>query len=288
MKTVWAAQDSHRTGWRSEGIFRRESRRSTGTALPDDRARTLGKRDKNLIVVPAYNEDASLPATIAGLQSLSDAFELLVVNDGSTDGTSQLAHALAGSSRIPLHVLDLPLNGGIGVAVQTGYLFAAQEERFHYVIQFDADGQHDANAILALVQACDRENLDLCVGSRFLNARAAGFRSTVFRRAGIRFLSWLISLLGNTRVTDPTSGFRCASPRVWRDFAERYPDDYPEPESLYWCIRNHLRVSEVPVVMFERNAGQSSIRAFRSIYYMIKVTLSIVVDLLRTREVSQP
>jgi glycosyltransferase involved in cell wall biosynthesis len=244
--------------------------------------------DKHLIVIPAYNEQESLSATIAALQSLPDGFELLVVNDGSTDDTSRVAHALPAASRLPLHVVDLPLNGGIGIAVQTGYLFAAQAGRFRYVIQFDGDGQHDASAILTLVQASDRGNLDLCIGSRFLNARPDNFRSTLFRRAGIRFLSWLIRLLGKTRVTDPTSGFRCAGPRAWRDFAERYPDDYPEPESLYWCIRNQLRVSEVPVVMFERSAGRSSIRAFRSLYYMVKVTLAIVVDLLRPKEASQP
>jgi glycosyltransferase involved in cell wall biosynthesis len=244
--------------------------------------------ERNLIVIPAYNEEDSLPVTVASLQSLPDGFELLVVNDGSTDATSRVAHALAASSRLPLRVVDLPLNGGIGVAVQTGYLFAAQARRFRYVIQFDADGQHEASAILALVQACDRDNLDLCIGSRFLNARSDVFRSTFLRRAGIRFLAWLIRFLGKTRVTDPTSGFRCAGPRAWQDFAERYPDDYPEPESLYWCIRNRLRVGEIPVVMFERRAGRSSIRAWRSLYYMLKVTLAIAVDLLRPKEACRP
>jgi glycosyltransferase involved in cell wall biosynthesis len=243
---------------------------------------------RNLVVLPAYNEQDSLPATIASLQSLSEDFELLVVNDGSTDATSRVAHGLVTSSLLPLHVVDLPLNGGIGVAVQTGYLFAALQERYHYVIQFDADGQHDPDAILMLVQTSDHKNLDLCIGSRFLSCRPDDFRSTLLRRGGIRFLSWLVSLLGRIRVTDPTSGFRCAGPRAWRDFAERYPDDYPEPESLYWCIRNGLRVGEVPVVMYERSAGRSSIRAWRSLYYMIKVTLAIAVDLLRPKEASQP
>lgn len=244
--------------------------------------------DKNLVVIPAYNEQASLPGTIGALQSLPDSFELLVVNDGSTDDTSRLARELAGGSRLPLHVVDLPLNGGIGVAVQTGYLFAAQAGRFRYVIQFDADGQHDAQAILTLVEACEDRHLDLCLGSRFLDARPGVFRSTAFRRAGIRFLAWLIGVLGRTHVTDPTSGFRCAGPRAWRDFAQRYPDDYPEPESLYWCIRNRLRVGEVPVRMFERVGGRSSIRSLRSLYYMVKVTLAIAVDLLRPKEASQP
>lgn len=240
--------------------------------------------DKNLVVLPAYNEQDSLPAAVDALQALPDGFELLIVNDGSTDGTARVARSLAAASRLPLYVVDLPLNGGIGVAVQTGYLFAAQAGRFRYVVQFDADGQHDAASILALVEAAGREQLDLCIGSRFLVPQTDSFRSTPLRRLGIRFLAWLIGILGRTRVTDPTSGFRCAGPRAWQGFAERYPDDYPEPESLYWCIRNRLRVGEVPVRMYQRHAGRSSIRALRSLYYMVKVTLAITVDLLRPRE----
>lgn len=248
----------------------------------------MANQEKNLVVLPAYNEQDSLPGTIAGLQSLPASFELLVVNDGSTDGTSQVAHAMAAQSRVPLRIVDLPLNGGIGVAVQTGYLFAAETLNYRYVIQFDADGQHDPRAIVTLVQACAREQLDLCIGSRFLDFRAGAFRSTRLRRIGIRFLAWLICTLGKANITDPTSGLRCAGPRAWNAFAERYPDDYPEPESLYWCIRNQLRVGEVPVRMYERAAGRSSIRAGRSLYYMIKVTLAIAIDLLRPREASQP
>jgi glycosyltransferase involved in cell wall biosynthesis len=239
---------------------------------------------KHLIVMPAYNEQDSLPRTIAALQNLPDDFELLVVNDGSKDQTGHVARQLAAGSRLPLRVVDLPLNGGIGVAVQTGYLFAQQTGRYEYVIQFDADGQHDAASIPALIAECRRAELDLCIGSRFLQPGVGAFRSTLLRRVGIRFLAALISRLSGVRVTDPTSGFRCAGPRAWGEFARRYPDDYPEPESLYWCLRNQLRVGEIPVVMYERNGGVSSIKTVRAVYYMLKVTLAIVVDLLRPRE----
>ncbi|HTN77887.1 MAG TPA: glycosyltransferase family 2 protein [Pirellulaceae bacterium] len=239
---------------------------------------------RHLVVIPAYNEQSALRHTVAKLQSLPAAFELLIVNDGSTDLTAQIAHEVAWTSLLPLHVIDLPQNGGIGVAVQTGYLFAAQRGMFHFVIQFDADGQHDAAAIVSLVEACESRGLDTCIGSRFLG-QDEGFRSTFTRRIGIRFLSMLISSLAGTRVTDPTSGFRCVGPRVWRAFARRYPDDYPEPESLYWCIRNGLQVGEIPVVMYERQGGLSSIRALMPVYYMLKVTLSILIDLLRRQEV---
>jgi glycosyltransferase involved in cell wall biosynthesis len=239
---------------------------------------------RNLIVIPAYNEQESLPRTIAALQGLPADYELLVVNDGSTDRTSAVARELAATSRLKLHVIDLPLNGGIGVAVQTGYLFAAAAGYYRYVVQFDADGQHDAASIPALIAECEGQGLDICIGSRFQQVGDTAFRSTFLRRVGIRFLARLISLLGGIRVTDPTSGFRCAGPRAWREFAHRYPDDYPEPESLYWCIRNRLRVGEIPVVMYERNGGVSSIKTARAVYYMIKVTLAILIDLLRPKE----
>jgi glycosyltransferase involved in cell wall biosynthesis len=252
------------------------ARRKVDFMLPDRR---------HLVVLPAYNEEHALRSTVAKLQALPPQFELLIVNDGSSDGTSRIAHELTHASARALHVVDLPQNGGIGVAVQTGYLFAERQGRYHFVIQFDADGQHNADAIEALVEECERRQLDTCIGSRFLG-QGEGFRSTFTRRIGIRFLAALIGAITGARVTDPTSGFRCVGPRAWQAFARRYPDDYPEPESLYWCLRNRLKVGEIPVVMFERQGGVSSIRALRPAYYMVKVTLSILIDWLRRQEVT--
>jgi glycosyltransferase involved in cell wall biosynthesis len=245
------------------------------------------KLARALIVIPAYNEERALPQTIDALQTLPDGYELLVVNDGSTDNTSLVARQLAADSIPPVHIIDLPVNGGIGIAVQTGYLFAAQQQRFDYVIQFDGDGQHDASAIAELVAVCESHDLDLCVGSRFLCEQPDSFRSTGMRRIGIRFLAWLISRLGGSPVTDPTSGLRCAGRRAWSRFANYYPDDYPEPESLFWCIRNRLRVGEIPAVMYERFAGASSIHTLRGAYYMVKVTLAILIDRVRPLECSR-
>jgi hypothetical protein len=183
-----------------------------------------------------------------------------------------------------MHVVHLPVNCGIGVAVQTGYQFAVKSEEYQYVIQFDADGQHRAEAIPALVEACETHAYDLCVGSRFLVLSGKGFRSTALRRAGIRFFAWLIGLLSGARVTDPTSGFRCAGPAAWDRFARHYPEDYPEPESLFWCSRNRLRVGEVAVQMRPRQGGESSIGSLWTVYYMLKVSLAILVDRLRAEE----
>lgn len=240
---------------------------------------------KHLIVLPAYNEQDALPSTVAKLNALPDDFELLIINDGSTDRTGEVADRLARTSRRPLAVVHLPLNSGIGVAVQTGYQFAARKQDYYtYVIQFDADGQHDAGYIQALVRECRRQQLDLAVGSRFLLLEGGNFRSSLARRMGIRFFLWLIRVLSGTRVSDPTSGFRCAGPRAWRHFARQYPEDYPEPESLFWCVRHRLRTGYVPVRMHCRQGGVSSIRRLGAVYYMLKVSLSILVESLRRRE----
>jgi glycosyltransferase involved in cell wall biosynthesis len=242
---------------------------------------------KNLIVIPAYNEEAALPRTVAALDALPAGYEVLIVNDGSRDGTGAVAERLARAAPRPLHVVHLPVNSGIGAAVQTGYLFALSRGEYDYVIQLDGDGQHPAEAVPDLVRECREKGLDLCVGSRFLGPAADGFRSSPARRVGIRFFSRLIGLLSGVRVTDPTSGFRCAGVRAWTHFARSYPDDYPEPESLFWCARNGLKVGEVAVRMSRRQDGVSSIRRLRGVYYMVKVSLAILMDGLRAREQCQ-
>jgi glycosyltransferase involved in cell wall biosynthesis len=241
---------------------------------------------RNLIVIPAYNEEEALPKTVARLQNLPAGFEILIVNDGSKDRTKDIANALVPRSRLPLHVAHLPVNCGIGVAVQTGYRFAVIDGGYRYVIQFDADGQHDADYLVALVEQAERDGLDLCVGSRFIHDFGPGSRSTFSRRVGIRFFAWLIGLMSGAKVTDPTSGFRCLAPRAWRRFADSYPEDYPEPESLFWCARNGLKVGELPVRMFERQGGVSSIRKLKAAYYMVKVSLAIVFDRIRGSELA--
>jgi glycosyltransferase involved in cell wall biosynthesis len=239
---------------------------------------------KHLVIIPAYNEEAALADTVADLQRLPAGFDLLVVNDGSTDHTGRIAEQLARTSQLPLRVVHLPSNYGIGVAVQTGYSVAARAGGYTYAIQFDADGQHDAAAIPRLIDACEKAGLDLCVGSRFLIPHGPGFHSTFARRIGIAFLIRLIRALSGLAITDPTSGFRCAGPRVWRQFARGYPEDYPEPESLFWCARHHLRVGEVPVQMRARRGGRSSIDRLCAAYYMLKVSLAILFDRVRAAE----
>lgn len=236
-----------------------------------------------LVVVPAFNEEAALTDTLAALDRLPGGYDVLVVNDGSADQTGAVAEQVVRGWRRSARVVHLPANCGIGAAVQTGFLYARDRGGYEYVIQCDADGQHDPGEIPRLVAECRRRGLDLCVGSRFLPGAEGGDRSTFLRRVGIWFFAGLIGRLSGARVTDPTSGFRCAGPRAWARFAAHYPDDYPEPEAAFWCARNGLRVGELPVRMRPRAGGVSSIRYWRTAYYMAKVALAILVERVRDR-----
>ncbi|MCK5804391.1 MAG: glycosyltransferase family 2 protein [Lentisphaeria bacterium] len=241
----------------------------------DDDARVL-------VIVPAYNEEAALEATVSSVMDFP-LFDVLIVDDGSRDGTKALALDL--SRAMPrVRCVSLPINSGIGTAVQTGFIYA-RHHGYAYAAQFDGDGQHDANSLHDLASHAIAEKLDLCVGSRFLDLSTENFRSTPLRRLGISFFAWLISVLTGKRVSDPTSGLRIYGHRAIEMFACHYPDDYPEPEALFWCVRNGLRVEEKPAIMHARAGGQSSIRHLKTAYYMIKVTAAICFDRLRAREV---
>lgn len=227
---------------------------------------------RTLVVIPALNEEASIGDVIATIRQHMPGVDVAVVNDGSTDATGSCVSA-AGAI-----LLDLPYNVGIGAAVQTGFIFAA-EHGYEVVIRSDGDGQHNAADMQRLVDTLHTQGADMVVGSRFLQRN--GYRATVARRAGILILARLISAITHQPVTDPTSGFAAFNRRAITLFARVYPHDYPEPEGLVVAYRAGLRVVEIPVVMHPRIAGRSSITTLRSIYYMLKVTLSILVSLLR-------
>jgi len=235
---------------------------------------------KTLIIIPAYNEEEAITATIQSLSHI-DA-DILVVNDGSLDNTGSIIQSLT-STTARLATIHLPINSGIGVTMQTGFIYA-QRNNYNYAIQFDGDGQHDANSIPALLNHTIENNLDLCIGSRYLDLTTRAFKSTPMRRLGIMFFSKLIMLLTGGKVKDTTSGFRVYGKNVIAFFAKSYPVDYPEPESISWCFRNKLKVDEFSVTMHERQGGVSSINYLKSVYYMFKVTTSILIDRIRRKE----
>ncbi len=220
-----------------------------------------------LLVVPAFNEARNLPGVAEDLRASGTLADVCVVDDGSTDATSQVAASLG------FGVLRLPVNMGIGGAVQAGYLWA-ERQGYDAAVQFDGDGQHDASCLDALVEPLRRGHADLVIGSRFLSE--GGYRSTGLRRAGIRYLSWFLRLRCGVRVTDPTSGFRAAGRRAIYLFARAYPSDYPEPEAIALGARLGLRVVEVPVRMRERTHGASSITSLGMLYYFVKVSTALL------------
>ena len=232
-------------------------------ALPSVRA---------VAIVPAHNEDESLARVIAEIRDFDPHFEIVVVDDGSTDRTSHVAVA-AGA-----RVLRLPFNVGIGGAVQTGYQFAL-ENGFDVAVQVDGDGQHDPREIPRLLEPLLEDRADMVVGSRF--APGGGYRGTPLRRVGIHLFAAIVSLLVRARVTDTTSGFRAVNRKAIRLFALDYPSDYPEVEATVLLVRHRLRMLEVPVQMRVRETGSSSITALRSVYYMVKVLLALFIGLFR-------
>lgn len=224
-----------------------------------------------LAIVPAFNEELGIKHALEQFKKL-DNVDVLVINDCSKDRTSYICKELG------INVIDLPANLGIGGAVQTGYKYALLNG-YDIAIQVDGDGQHNPSYIEKLIQPIIDGQADLVIGSRYLNKE--GFQSSFIRRIGINYFSFLINLLQKKKITDPTSGFRAANKEVIELFSNRYPVDYPEPESIVFLLRNRYKIEEVPVVMNERIGGVSSINAFRSVYYMIKVSLAIVIDNLR-------
>lgn len=222
---------------------------------------------RTLAIVPAFNEARSLPRVVEGLLR-GGLCDVCVVDDASTDATAEVA-ARAGAT-----VLRLPVNLGIGGAVQTGYRWA-RDHGYDAAVQVDGDGQHDPACLPDLLDPLREGRADLCVASRFLAAE--GFQSTAMRRAGIRYLCLVLRARAGLTVTDPTSGFRAGNRRVIERFAASYPSDYPEPESLATAAGAGLRIAEVPVRMHARTHGESSIGLLDSVYYLVKVSLALLV-----------
>jgi glycosyltransferase involved in cell wall biosynthesis len=228
---------------------------------------------RRLAIVPALNEEHTVPGVIAELRSFDPGLDIVVIDDGSTDRTAEVAASLGA------HVLRLPFNLGIGGAVQTGFRFAFERD-YDVVVRVDGDGQHDPSQLARILAPVLAGEADIAVGSRFA-ADAGGYRSSRSRRIGIRILAAVVSRVVGQRVTDTTSGFQALNRQGIALFAHDYPHDYPEVEATVMVFRHRLRLVEVPVSMRERGGGSSSITALRSIYYMVKVLLAIFVGLFR-------
>lgn len=231
-----------------------------------------------LLIIPAYNEEDNILNTCNHIYDYNiknnTKYDIIVINDGSTDKTEQILN----KNKIP-HI-KLIHNLGIGGAVQTGYKYA-YENGYDIAIQFDGDGQHDVSYVKDLIAPIMKNKADFVIGSRFVSGNTCGFKSTAARRMGIKTISLAIKLATRKKIYDTTSGFRACNKSLIRRFATDYPLEYPEPITTVEIIRNGFNVMEVSVKMKERSGGVSSIRAWKNIYYMVNVILSIIMVKIR-------
>lgn len=224
---------------------------------------------KILIIIPAHNEEINIRTVLEQCKSKCADCDVLVVNDDSRDLTEKALEEEAVS------YISFPINLGIGGAVQAGYRYA-QKYDYDIAIQVDGDNQHDVSYVDSMVQIIEKGEADIVIGSRFI--RREGFQSSATRRLGINFLSGLIWVCTGKKIYDVTSGFRAVNRYFINFYADAYPDDYPEPEAIVAAVMHQGMIKEIPVVMKEREGGTSSITFRRSIYYMIKVSLAVIIS----------
>ncbi len=232
---------------------------------------------KLAVIIPAFNEAKSIKLVVEAVNAtkINDyIIRPIVVNDCSTDNTAEIA------SNLDCELINLPINLGIGGAVQTGYIFATSNN-FDLAVQMDGDGQHPATELHKLVLAMEATGSDIVIGSRFIEKK--GFQSSLIRRLGIIYLRNLIRILTGKTITDSTSGFRIFNSRVLESATKYYPDEYPEPESIIYFINSGFSVKEVAVEMIERQTGKSSIGGLKSIYYFWKITIAIFFSYIRSK-----
>jgi len=232
-------------------------------------------KSKGLIIVPAFNEENNIGTTIKEIQNCRINFDILIIDDGSTDATVEVAR----SNNVS--VVSLPFNLGIGGAVQTGFKFALRNG-YEYAIQVDADGQHIPSEIEKLLKPLNEEKFDVVIGSRYLDKN--DYQAPFLKRVGAVIFMGLIFLAIGQKVKDSTSGFRAYNRRAIEFLSRTYSDDYPEVEAVTVLGKNGFRIKEIPVNMRSRKQGSSSITSLKSIYYMIKVSLAILVNVFRSKE----
>ncbi len=230
-------------------------------------------RARTIVVVPAYNESGAIAGVIDSIRSFDPSLDVVVIDDGSRDATSSVA-ASRGAA-----VVTLPFNLGIGGAVQTGFKYAL-ERGYELAVRLDGDGQHDPAELSKLLAPVERGEADIAIGTRFSES-SGDYRPPFARRIGITWFAKLVSLMTRQRVTDTTSGFQALNRKGIALFARDYPSDYPEVEATVLVFKHRLRLVEVPVRMWEREHGESSITFVRSVYYMLKVTLALFVAMVR-------
>ncbi len=231
---------------------------------------------KKLAIVPAYNEEKNIERVIRGIQKEAPDHDILVINDGSKDRTSETVRKFEF-----VKIVDLPMNLGIGGAVQTGFIYC-WEKGYDICVQVDGDGQHKPSEIKKIEEPIINGEADMAIGSRFLGSST--YKTTFLRRMGIKIFYFANRLFLREKIKDSTSGFRAYNRKAVEILRRYYPDDYPEPEAIFILKKKGLRIKEVGVEMEERKGGRSSITFFRAIYYMVKVSIGIAIHILRKED----
>jgi hypothetical protein len=226
-----------------------------------------------LVIIPALDEEQSLPGIIEGIRRVAPWVDLLVVDDGSRDATAELSRARG----VP--VLRHAVNLGVGAALQTGFRYAV-ERGYAIGVQLDADGQHDPADLEALVAPVREGRCDVAIGSRYV--RRTAYRTPRMRRLGMLMFSAVVWLAVRQRVTDTTSGYRAYGRRVMGVCQHDFPRDFPDAPLIIALARRGFRFLEVPVEMREREAGRSFYTLGKSLYYPYKNLLASLMALLRT------
>lgn len=238
--------------------------------------------NRHLAIVPAHNEAAAITSIVKEIRRFASDFDVLVVDDGSTDMTATRAESADAK------VVRLPFNLGIGGAVQTGYMYA-QEHGYEVAVQIDGDGQHDPRYIHDLLRRLQATaDLNMVTGSRFLQPDDEGHLSSGPRRIGIAIFARVVSMITGRRVTDPTSGLRMTNRVGIELFARDYPHDYPEVEAILLMHAHRLESCEIPVLMRPRTSGVSAISSTQPLYYMVKVLLAVFIGLFRSHPTVEP
>ena len=230
---------------------------------------------KTLVIIPAYNEGKCIKNVVNNLMRVNNNVDVLVVNDGSKDDT------LNEAKKTKAIVLDLPFNLGIGGAVQAGYIYA-YKNNYDIAIQLDGDGQHNPKYIEEMVKIIEESKAEMVIGSRFITK--TGYNQTFARMLGIRVIRGIMKLFAGKKIFDPTSGYRAVNKRIIKKFSENYPYDYPEPDTNMRLLKEKVEIIEIPVEMNNRETGKSSITPLKSVYYMIKVTLAMLICVIEKRK----
>ncbi len=232
-----------------------------------------------LVIVPSYREEKNIAQVIEGLKGNVPDLDILIIDDGSKDRTEEIA------VRYGMKTLKHPFNMGYGVAIQTGYKYAVKHH-YDIVVQFDSDGQHDPEFIRPLITTLQETDADVVIGSRFL--KGGGYDAPFLRKTGIRFFSKIATLATGQTITDSTSGLQALSRRAFTFFSEmdNFPYDYPDADAMITLCFAGFRIREIPVVMHDRMEGKSMTGGLKSLVYVVKMFISILITLIRKRKIA--